>query len=129
MVLYKVYSEPSLNEYYSTVLSRATLFQVLTYVLLIIPPFFIAYGTNGMMFLNNAHPMCIHYGLLCHAEFWEYTSSYQEQPDVNYLNQLFVQIGGRGGVGTGSISTWSSFPNLNLLLQSEELVNPVIKVA
>lgn len=47
MVLYKVYSEVNLDKYYSTICSRATVFQILIYALLIIPPFFIAYSTNG----------------------------------------------------------------------------------
>ena len=47
MVLYRVYSEPHLVKHYSTVCSRATLFQVLFYAVIIIAPFFIAYATNG----------------------------------------------------------------------------------
>lgn len=47
MVLYRVYSEPSLSKYYSTICSRATFFQAIIYALLIIPPFFIAYLSNG----------------------------------------------------------------------------------
>ena len=48
MVLYKVHSEFQVEKFYSTVCSRATLFQILVYSLMIIPPFFIAYATNGM---------------------------------------------------------------------------------
>ena len=56
MVLYKVHSEFHVEKYYSTVCSRATLFQIIIYSLMIIPPFFIAYATNGMwMFLIRAH--------------------------------------------------------------------------
>ena len=47
MVLYGVYSEPLFKRYYSTVCSRATLFQVVAYALILVPPFFIAYATNG----------------------------------------------------------------------------------
>ena len=47
MVLFRVHSEQTLDKYYSTILSRATFFQILIYALLIIPPFFIAYDTNG----------------------------------------------------------------------------------
>lgn len=104
MVLYRVYSEPALDKYYSTVFSKATFFQILLYLVLIIPPFFIAYHTN---------------------DFWQYTSSYREQPDVNFLNRLFIQISAENGVG-GS-STWSSFPNLNSLLQAQEIATPVIQ--
>ena len=47
MVLYKVYSEPKFERYYSTICSRASLFQALIYSSIIIPPFFIAYDTKG----------------------------------------------------------------------------------
>lgn len=47
MVLFRVHSEPALDKYYSTVFSRATFFRIFIYALLIIPPFFIAYDTNG----------------------------------------------------------------------------------
>jgi hypothetical protein len=47
MVLFRVHSEPNLDKYYSTVLSRATFFQIFIYAVLIISPFFIAYDTNG----------------------------------------------------------------------------------
>lgn len=52
-------------------------------------------------------------------------SSYREQPEVDYLNRLIVILGG----GTeGEIGVWSSFPNLNALLQPDELVIPRITV-
>lgn len=50
MVLYRVYSEPHLRTFHSTVCSKATLFQIIVYSLIIIPPFFIAYATNGRLF-------------------------------------------------------------------------------
>ena len=56
MVLYKVHSEFQVDKYYSTVCSRATLFQIIVYSLMVIPPFFIAYATNGKaVFLIRAH--------------------------------------------------------------------------
>jgi len=55
MVLYRVHSEPLLGKYYSAVCSKATLFQVVIYSLIIIPPFFIAYATNGRYILICAH--------------------------------------------------------------------------
>lgn len=47
MVLYRVYSQPNLDKYYSNICSRATLFQLIIYALLVIPPFFVAYSTRG----------------------------------------------------------------------------------
>ena len=58
------------------------------------------------------------------ADFWQYTSSYREQPSVHFLRELIVQVGGDGGGGR----VWSSFPNLNLLLQQGELATPTIRV-
>ena len=49
MVLYRVYSEPFVNKYYSTICSYATLFQVVSYCLVLVPPIFLAYVTNGMV--------------------------------------------------------------------------------
>ncbi len=49
MVLYRVYSQPHLRKYYSTVCSRATLFQLIVYALMVIPPALIAYETNGKL--------------------------------------------------------------------------------
>ena len=72
--------------------------------------------------LNNAHQALYNY-LIYIVEFWQYTSSYREQPDVNFLNRLFVQVGGENG---GSI--WSTFPNLNVLLEAEEIATPVVQV-
>ena len=45
--MYKVHSEFEAEKYYSTVCSKATLFQIIVYSLMIFPPFFIAYATNG----------------------------------------------------------------------------------
>lgn len=47
MVLYRVFSEPNKDKYYSTICSKATFFQVFIYAVLILPPFFIAYDTKG----------------------------------------------------------------------------------
>ena len=47
--------EPLLGKYYSTLCSKATLFQVAIYSLIIIPPFFIAYATNGGYIPISAH--------------------------------------------------------------------------
>lgn len=59
------------------------------------------------------------------TDFWQYTSTYREQPSVNFLNQLIVQLGDGDLAGTRA---WSSFPNLNLLLQPDEIAIPIIRV-
>lgn len=55
MALYRVYSEPQLIRHYSTLFSRATLFQFLFYIVIIIAPFFIAYATNGKLAKDLTH--------------------------------------------------------------------------
>ena len=47
MGLYRVFSEPQLIKHYSTIFSRATLFQLIIYAVVIVAPFFVAYATNG----------------------------------------------------------------------------------
>ena len=47
MVLYRVHSEPVFTNFYSTLCSRATIFLVVIYCLILVPPAFIAYVTNG----------------------------------------------------------------------------------
>lgn len=59
-------------------------------------------------------------------ELWQYTNSYREQPKIDYLNQLVVQISDRESYNGSSV--WSSFHNLNQLLQPEEVATPTIKV-
>ena len=58
------------------------------------------------------------------ADFWQYTSSYREQPSVHFLREVIVQVGGEGG----GERVWSSFPNFNQLLQQGELATPTIRV-
>ena len=59
------------------------------------------------------------------SDFWQYTSSYREQPQANFLNWVIVQFGDTSPTG---VKTWSSFPNLNILLQPEELAIPIVRV-
>ena len=132
MVLYRVHSEFQAEKFYSTVCSRATLFQVIIYSLMIVPPFFIAYATNGNVFPIRAHhhvaPLRTACNCICFesSELWQYTSSYREQPRVDYLNRLIVQISDRQSYNGSSI--WSSFSNLDQLLELDELATPTIKV-
>ncbi len=48
--------------------------------------------------------------------FWHYTSSYQEQPQIQYLNQSVIQLGNNGQ----NMTVWSSFGS-DVVLQGEEL--------
>lgn len=108
MVLYRVHAEARLDKYYSTLCSKATLFQAVLYALMIIPPLFVALTTN---------------------EFWQSTSSYREQPRVTLQEDALVQLGGREVNGSGSgLRAWSTIASF-LGQDSEELFDPDIMVS
>ena len=126
MGLLRVYSEPQLIKHYSTVCSKALLFQLLVYAIIIVVPFFFCHGTNGIV-LFKAH----HHNQLkvnsCYflSEFWQYSSTYTEQPDVNFMNQWIVQVANSSGP---SAASWSTIAGLNRLLQPDEIAIPVVMV-
>ncbi len=62
--------------------------------------------------------------MLC-TEFWRYTRTYREQPEVSYLNMSVVQLGDSGSTET---RTWSSIPELNAILRPGEFVIPILMV-
>ncbi|XP_003384386.1 PREDICTED: transmembrane protein 231-like [Amphimedon queenslandica] len=97
MVLYRVFSTPHLIKHYSTVFSKATVFQIITYALVILAPFFIAYSTR---------------------DFWQYTSSYREQADIHFIGQWIFQV---TTDASPIAKTWSSYNGLNRLLQDDTL--------
>jgi len=57
-------------------------------------------------------------------EFWQYTSTYREQPEVNFLDRVILQVS-----GNGCINAWSSYPDFNDLLENEEIMMPLIEVS
>lgn len=67
MALLRVYSEPHLIKHYSTVCSRAMLFQIIIYTIIIVAPFFICHATNGGIPFNTHH-MLVECGIApyCH---------------------------------------------------------------
>ena len=55
MALLRVYSEPHQIQHYSTVFSKALLFQVIVYAIIIVVPFFFCHGTRGTTSFNAHH--------------------------------------------------------------------------
>ncbi|XP_065914285.1 transmembrane protein 231-like [Dysidea avara] len=103
MVVYQVFSRPQLVRHYATVCSEATLFQLFTWCLIIIPPFFIAYSSN---------------------DFWQYESSYREQPNVRYTRQMMVYLSDNN---PGGDRAWGTFPNFVQLLDPTTIIRPLVR--
>lgn len=70
---------------------------------------------------------------LLFLEFWQYSSTYREQPQIHFLNQWILQV-------NSDISpvakTWSTFQGFNAMLQEDtvtplnsEIAIPVVKVS
>jgi hypothetical protein len=53
MVYYEVFSHPIYKRYKTTVVSKASILQVITIVLTLLSPFLIAYFTGGLFLLLN----------------------------------------------------------------------------
>jgi transmembrane protein 231 len=108
MVLYEVYNEPQSIRHYSTVFSRATIFLIITYLIIIVAPFFIVYSTNDL---------------------WLYTSTYKEQPQNHFINQWILQITTDDDPSLTKV--WSSYYGYNSLLRHQppldEIAIPIVK--
>lgn len=93
-MLIKVFSSPVTADQYASVLSKAVFVRLCLLLLVLIPPFFIAYSTKGL---------------------WLREEFYQEQPDVRFTRELIVLL---HGSAPHSILTWSTLPSYNRLLQT-----------
>lgn len=89
MVLYEIYSHPIVKRYKASIFSKATFFQVVTFILTVICPLLIAYRSQG---------------------FWVKTSTYKEQPLVNYKHQYLIHLHSNTA---DQYFVWSSFPGFN----------------
>lgn len=66
------------------------------------------------------------------VDFWQYTSTYREQPQVHFINQWILQV----TTDRSSVAkVWSTFIGLNRLLQDDtltplnsEIAIPIVKV-
>ncbi|KAI6654823.1 hypothetical protein LOD99_2702 [Oopsacas minuta] len=93
-MLIKVFSAPITADQYAPLLSKAVIVKLCLHLLILIPPFFIAYSTKGL---------------------WLREEFYQEQPDVEFTRELIVIL---HGSTPHSILTWSTLPSYNRLLQT-----------
>lgn len=59
------------------------------------------------------------------TEFWQYESSYREQPNVRYTRQLMVYL---SDDHPGRDRAWGSFPNFLQLLSDDTITRPLIRV-
>ena len=59
------------------------------------------------------------------TEFWQYESSYREQPNVRYVRQLMVYL---SDSHPGRDRAWGSFPNFIQLLDDNTISRPLIRV-
>ena len=64
---------------------------------------------------------------LDHApDLWQYTSTYREQPYTTFSGRYIVRLGDSSPERS---RVWSSFPNLNQLLEPEEVAIPTLRVS
>jgi hypothetical protein len=88
MIVYEVYSHSIQKIYKTNLLSRGTLFQLITITLTYLSPFLIAYYTNG---------------------FWIVHSEYTEQPTVHFKYKYIVLL----ETDQNDFLVSSSFQNIN----------------
>jgi hypothetical protein len=88
MIIYEVYSHSVQKIYKTNLLSRASLFQLITITLTYLSPFLIAYFTNG---------------------FWITHSEYTEQPTVCYKYKYILLL----ETNRNNFLVSSSFQNIN----------------
>ena len=91
-MLIRVFSRALTTDHYAPVLSRAALLKLCLGLLVLLPPFFIAYSTKG---------------------FWLREEFFQEQPDVQFTREIIVLL---HGSSPHSLLAWSSIPSFNRLL-------------
>ncbi|XP_013778016.1 transmembrane protein 231-like isoform X2 [Limulus polyphemus] len=102
MVVYKVFSNCIVQTYKTSICSKVTLIYMVFLILTFVPPFLIAYRSQG---------------------FWKKTEVYQEQPDVHFKHQLIIILENKSH---GETLVWSTFSQLNNVVQNNLRI-PVIK--
>lgn len=88
----EVYAEPFCRRHFAGRLSGASLFRLIGFLGNVVLAFVIAYSTG---------------------DFWQRTSTYQEQPRVTFTNDALVVF---QGAIPGDERVWSSYPALNAAL-------------
>ncbi|KAJ8041469.1 hypothetical protein HOLleu_12293 [Holothuria leucospilota] len=102
MAVIELYNHPVLLRYRASICTKGTIFIIIVFLLTIIPPFFLAYRSEG---------------------FWIREAFYREQPDVHFKHQILLVLYLNEG---NSYIAWSTYPNFNLIEQNH-LTIPVVK--
>ncbi|XP_076470433.1 transmembrane protein 231-like [Babylonia areolata] len=102
MAVFEVFAHPELRRYKTTIVSKATVFQISCFLLTFIVPLFIAYRSGG---------------------FWFKESTYQETPVVAFKHELMLVLDLQGN--PGDFVTYSTFQAYNQL-QENRLRIPLI---
>ncbi|XP_072024456.1 transmembrane protein 231-like [Amphiura filiformis] len=101
MAVYEVYSTPVLQRYKAGICTKTTLFMILAFLFTVIPPFLVAYRSEG---------------------FWLKEDFYREQPSVSFKHQIMMVL----DLLDSSYLTWSTYQNYNQL-QQDHLRVPLVK--
>ncbi|KAL8590014.1 hypothetical protein ACOMHN_007039 [Nucella lapillus] len=102
MAVYEIFSHPELRRYKATIVSKATVFQIVCFLLVFIVPLLITYRSGG---------------------FWIKESTYQETPEVAFKHELMLVVDLQGN--PGDYVTYSTFQAYNQL-QEGRLRVPLI---
>ncbi|XP_043199215.1 transmembrane protein 231-like [Amphibalanus amphitrite] len=78
--------------YKASICSKGTVFLVICSILTFVPPFLIAYRSNG---------------------FWLKVATYREQPDINFKHSVITMV---DVVNPDGYIIWSTFPTLNAMV-------------
>ena len=101
MTVYEIYSQPACWRYKASICTKAFFYIVASLLLTFIPPLLVAYRSQG---------------------FWKTTNTYMEQPSVTFKKQVMMVL---DTSMSGQFLAWSTYSNLNNLLQSNLRV-PVV---
>jgi hypothetical protein len=102
------------RNFYAPCCSLAFLFQILWYIALIVPPYFVALSTE-----------CKFFCVLKVTALWVKHKTVYEQPQVKFQSKIIASISSSSF--TSSPKTWTTFPQYNSMIGSK-LTSPVVKV-
>ena len=104
MPLVEIYNVPIYNRYKARLCTYAMFYILISLLLTFIPPLLVAYRSQG---------------------FWKTSNTYMEQPDVKFKKQVLLVL---NKPEPGEFLAWSTYSNLNNLLQSNLRVPSVSSV-
>ncbi|ODN01821.1 Transmembrane protein [Orchesella cincta] len=98
MPLFTTFTEPVRVKYISTILSKATIFNVLIAILTLVIPYLICYRMQG---------------------FWLILETFREQPQVLFKHQALAILEVKNADGTQSNLIWTTFPGHRSMVDSK----------